>query len=111
MIGSCIKPSETRLHSDFLQITDAVKEVTGVDRNQMRSKSPKGKYVMARHIAIYYFYHEGHGVGWTGIMFRRDHTLVSYAHNKIEDLKHIDREVADLTRRVEEKLPRLIKHQ
>ena len=92
-------------HSIFTDVLYAVQEITGVTKEDILSKTRKGEVVTARHVAIYFTYHlAGKGVNWVAMKFNRDHTLVSYAHNKVNDLRYIDREYSQLTDKVEDLL-------
>jgi chromosomal replication initiation ATPase DnaA len=104
-----ICPQCKRAHSDIKVLTtiedieEVMISITGVDKDRLRGKSRKRKYVIPRQIIMYLTYkYSGSFLREIAEHYNRDHTTVIHSIRTVEDLIQVEPFTASLVNKIEE---------
>lgn len=86
-------------------IIEKTGEIMGVSVESILGRRRTKQVALARQIAMYFVNRSGAGVKDTGRVFNRHHSNVSYATNRIHELRYCDAEIRDIVERLELHLP------
>ena len=89
------------------KIIEAVAKVMAVPVDLIMGKRRTKQVALARQIAMYFVNRRGLGVERTGVLFNRHHSNISYATNRIEQLRYCDYEITGIVTQVEMEMPEL----
>jgi chromosomal replication initiation ATPase DnaA len=86
-------------------IIEKTGEIMGVSVGEIMGRRRTKQVALARQIAMYFINRSGAGVRDTGKVFNRHHSNVSYATNRIHELRYCDAEIRGIVQRIELHLP------
>ena len=89
-------------------IIEQIGKIMGVSVESIMSRRRTKQVALARQISMYFINRSGAGVKDTGRLFNRHHSNVSYATNRIQELRYCDAEIKDIVQKVELCAPQLV---